>query len=76
MITMKLAITVELRCALSSVQHLPGIPNRCMGQEVAPGPKKHECPFCDALHLSALEDVSDTMGHLKPHLTFLIRQLN
>lgn len=73
---MKLAVTVELKCTLSSVQHQPGISNRCMGQEVAPGPKRYECPFGDALHLPALEDVSDTMGHLKPHLTFLIGQLN
>jgi len=76
MITMKLTITVELKCTLSSVQHQPDISNRCMGQELAPGPKKHEYPFGDALHLPALEDVSDTMGHLKQHLTFLIRQLN
>lgn len=76
MIIMKLAITVELKRTLSSVQHQPGISNICMGQEVAPGPKRHECPFSDALHLQALEGVSDTTGHLKQNLTFLIRQLN
>jgi len=63
---------VEFKCTitalqhqLGSLQHQPGISNRHMGQEVVPGPESHEPSLGDVLHLPALVDVSDTVGHLK-----------
>lgn len=82
LIIIKLAITVEFKCTITSLhqqlwllQHKPCLSNR-HGTRKVPGPESHEPSLRDVLHLPALVNVLDTTRHQKQHLKLLIRQLN